>query len=463
MKKIKIGLKEKIHFIGIGGIGMSGLAQVMQRMGFNIQGSDLSNNKNVERCKKIKIKVFSKHAKKNLKDVTIIVKSSAIKNSNPEIIAAKKRKIKIFKRAEMLGHVVSLKKNIVVTGSHGKTTTTSLIAKILSEAKLDPTIVNGGVVNSLGGNAKLGKGDWSVLEADESDGSFLNLPINFSVVTNVDQEHLDYYKNFNNLKKSFENFINKTPPFGKSFICIDDNEIKKIILKSKNKNFLTYGFSKNSNYQIYNTFYKKNYSIFDLKISNPLFKKKTIKRIKVNLIGSYNILNSVAAIALCSYIGVDLKIIKKSLREFAGIQRRMTKVSNINGNDFFDDYAHHPTEINSVLESLKKANPDKKIISIFQPHRYSRLKLLKKEFSHSFKFSEKLLLCPVYSAGEKINKSYNQEKFAKLIAKNSNVQVVIIKEQADLNKYFKKNLLNNELIIGMGAGSITKWMREITV
>ena len=463
MKKIKIGLKEKIHFIGIGGIGMSGLAQVMQRMGFNIQGSDLSNNKNVERCKKIKIKVFSKHAKKNLKDVTIIVKSSAIKNSNPEIIAAKKRKIKIFKRAEMLGHVVSLKKNIVVTGSHGKTTTTSLIAKILSEAKLDPTIVNGGVVNSLGGNAKLGKGDWSVLEADESDGSFLNLPINFSVVTNVDQEHLDYYKNFNNLKKSFENFINKTPPFGKSFICIDDNEIKKIILKSKNKNFLTYGFNKNSNYQIYNTFYKKNYSIFDLKISNPLFKKKTIKRIKVNLIGSYNILNSVAAIALCSYIGVDLKIIKKSLREFAGIQRRMTKVSNINGNDFFDDYAHHPTEINSVLESLKKANPDKKIISIFQPHRYSRLKLLKKEFSHSFKFSEKLLLCPVYSAGEKINKSYNQEEFAKLIAKNSNIQVVIIKEQADLNKYFKKNLLNNELIIGMGAGSITKWMREITV
>jgi len=463
MKKIRIDSKEKIHFIGIGGIGMSGLAQVMQRMGFDVQGSDLSNNKNVEKCKEINIKVFSRHNKENLKDATIVVRSSAIKNNNPEIVAARKRKIKIFKRAEMLGHVVSLKKNIVVTGSHGKTTTTSLIAKILSEGKLDPTIVNGGIVNSLGGNAKLGKGDWSVLEADESDGSFLSLPINYSVVTNVDREHLDFYKNFNNLKKAFGNFINRTPTFGKSFVCTDDQELRKIASKLKNRNFLTYGFNKKANYQIFNTVYKKNYSVFDLRILVPLFKKKTIRGIKVNLIGSHNILNSVAAIALCSYIGVDLKIIKKSLKEFAGIQRRMTKVLKFNGNDFFDDYAHHPTEIKSVLESLKKANPKRKIISVFQPHRYSRVKLLKKEFSFSFQSSEKLLLCPVYSAGEKINKNYNQEEFAKLIAKNSDIQVILIKDQEDLNKFFKKNLLEDELIIGMGAGSITKWMREIVL
>ncbi len=461
MRKIKVGPKEKIHFIGIGGIGMSGLAQVMQRMGFDVQGSDLSQNKNVERCKKIKIKVFSGHKKENIKDANIIVRSSAIKNNNPEIIAAKKRKLKVFKRAEMLGHVVSLKKNIVITGSHGKTTTTSLIANILSEAKLDPTIVNGGVVNSLGGNAKLGKGDWSVLEADESDGSFLNLPINYSVVTNVDREHLDFYKNFNKLKKAFGNFINKTPTFGKSFVCIDDKELNKIVSKLKSRNFLTYGFNKKANYQILNTFYKKNHSIFDLKISTPLFKKKIIKKIKVNLVGSYNILNSVAAIALCSYIGVDLKVIKKSLKEFAGIQRRMTKVLTFKGKDFFDDYAHHPTEIKSVLESLKNINPERKIISIFQPHRYSRVELLKKEFSFAFKPSTKLLLCPVYSAGEKNNKNYNQDNFAKLIAKNSKVQVIMIKDQENLNKFFKKNLFKDELIIGMGAGSITKWMREI--
>ena len=363
----------------------------------------------------------------------------------------------------MLGHVVSLKKNIVITGSHGKTTTTSLIAKILSEAKLDPTIVNGGVINSLGGSAKLGKGDWSVLEADESDGSFLNLPINYSVVTNVDQEHLDFYKSFKNLKKSFENFINKTPAFGKSFVCIDDKELKKIVTKTKNQNFLTYGFNKKANYRIFNTVFKKNYSIFDLRINIPLSKKKIIKKIKVNLIGSYNILNSVAAIALCSYIGINLKTIKKSLREFAGIQRRMTRVLRSNGNDFFDDYAHHPTEIKSVIQSLKKINPKRKIISVFQPHRYSRIKLLEKEFSFSFHSSDKLILCPVYSAGEKINKNYNEVEFAKLIAKNSNTQVILIKGQEELNKFFKKNLLSNELIIGMGAGSITRWMREIII
>ena len=463
MKKISIRNKEIIHFIGIGGIGMSGLAQVMQRMGFNVQGSDLSKSKNVERCKKINIKVFSNHRKENLKDATIVVRSSAIKNNNPEIISAKRRKIKIFKRAEMLGHVVSFKKNIIVTGSHGKTTTTSLIAKILSEAKLDPTIVNGGVVNSLGGNAKLGKGDWSVLEADESDGSFLNLPINYSVVTNIDKEHLDFYKSFKNLKNSFINFINKTPAFGKSFLCSDNKELKSIVSKVNNKNFLTYGFNKNANYRVLNAVYKKNYSIFDLIISTNTSPKRIIRKIKLNLIGSYNILNSVAAIALCSYIGVNLEIIKKSLKEFAGIQRRMTKVLQHKKNDFFDDYAHHPTEIRSVLQSLKKANPKREIISVFQPHRYSRLGFLKKEFSYSFKDSSKLLLCPVYSAGEKINKKYDDEKFAKLIGKNSKVQVILIKDQVELNQFFKKNLVKDELIVGMGAGSITRWMREINL
>ena len=227
MSKIEIELKEKIHFVGIGGIGMSGLAQIMKTMGFKVQGSDLVNSKNVERCKKIGIKVFKQHNKKNIKDATIVVRSSAIKNNNPEIIAAIEKKINILKRAEMLSHVVSLKTNIVITGSHGKTTTTSLISKILSSAKLDPTIINGGVINSFNSSAKLGKGEWAVLEADESDGSFLNFPVNYSVVTNLDKEHLDFYKNFKNLKNSFLKFLNKTPAIGKSFICIDDHELKK--------------------------------------------------------------------------------------------------------------------------------------------------------------------------------------------------------------------------------------------
>ena len=231
MKDIRIGQKEIIHFIGIGGIGMSGLAQVMKTMGFKIQGSDKNKNKSTSDCLKSGIKVFIGHTKKNIKNSTIVVKSSAIKDNNVEIKQAKKNKIPIYSRAEVLANVVSLKKNIIITGSHGKTTTTSLVAKILSDQKLDPTIINGGVINSLKSNAKLGKGDWAILEADESDGSFLKLPINYSIVTNIDFEHIDYYKNYKNLENAFIQFINKTPPIGKSLICIDNKNIKKILTK----------------------------------------------------------------------------------------------------------------------------------------------------------------------------------------------------------------------------------------
>jgi len=463
MTKIDLALQQKVHFIGIGGIGMSGLAQVMKTMGFNVQGSDLVNSKNVERCKKIGIKIFKNHNKKNIKDCTIIVKSSAVKNNNPEIKAAKEKKLNILKRAEMLAHIVSLKTNIVITGSHGKTTTTSLISNILSSAKFDPTIINGGVINSFNSNAKLGKGEWAVLEADESDGSFLNFPINYSVVTNLDKEHLDYYKNFKNLKKSFLKFLSKTPTIGKSFICLDDNEIKKLIPKMKNKNFFTYGFSKNSNFQILNPTYKKEYSLFDLKISVPGSKKETIKKIKLNLIGKYNILNSVAAIALSLHIGVKISIIKNSLKKFTGIQRRLTKVFKVDEKEFYDDYAHHPTEIKSVLNSLKVTSSGRKIISVFQPHRYSRLKLLKREFASSFVDSDTVILCPVYPAGEKIDKRYDKLNFAELISKKSNVQVIIVKDEKDLKNYFIKNLLNNEIIVCMGAGSISKWIRGMNL
>ena len=463
MFRSKIGPRERIHFVGIGGIGMSGLAQVMKDMGFNVQGSDVANNKNVDRCKKIGIKVFTKQRKENIKNSTIIVRSSAIKDNNPEIKSAKNKKLTILKRAEMLANVVSLKKNIVITGSHGKTTSTSLISKILYEAKLDPTIVNGGVINSINNNARFGKGDWAVLEADESDGSFLNLPINYSVITNIDKEHIDYYKNFKNLKKSFLKFINKTPAVGKSFLCIDDKEIKKLIPKIKNKNFLTYGFSKKANFRIFNAIYKKNYSVFDLRICIKGFKNTVIKKIRLNLIGRYNILNSVSAIAVSLHIGIKINIIKNSLKKFTGIQRRLTKVHERNSKEFFDDYAHHPTEIKSVLESIKMTYTNRKIIAVFQPHRYSRLKFLKKDFASSFKNSNLVILCPVYAAGEKIDKNYDQIEFAKLITLNSNVQVILIKDEKDLRKFFIKNLISNELIICMGAGSISKWIREMKI
>ncbi len=459
--KINIANNEVIHFIGIGGIGMSGLAQIMNNMGFTIQGSDLNRNKNTERLIKSGMKVYFGHHQKNLKKVTMIVISSAIKKNNKELKAAKLKKLPVFKRGEMLANIVALKKNIVVTGSHGKTTTTSLVANILVEAGLDPTVINGGVINSLKNNAQLGKGEWAVIESDESDGSFLKLPITYSIVTNIDKEHLDYYGSFERLKKSFRSFIDKTPSFGKSFICIDENNLKSLLSKCKTNNFFTYGFKKKSNYQITNVKREINYSIFDLRLKFTGNKIYKIKNIKVNLIGDHNISNATAAIAITLNLGIQISKIKQALKKFLGIQRRFTKVFSIKKREFYDDYAHHPTEIRAVIKGAREVNKDRKIICVFQPHRYSRVKFLKNEFALSFRSSDAVVLCPIYSAGEKIKHNFNQNSFSQLISKKSKTQVINIKDQKELKNYFKKNLLDNEMVICMGAGSISNWIKEI--
>mgnify|MGYP001310004133 FL=1 len=461
MKKINLGRKEIIHFVGIGGIGMSGLAQIMKNMGFRIQGSDQNKNKNTISCTKLGIKVFLGHSNNNVKNSTILVKSSAIKNNNSEIKYAREKKIPIYSRAEILADVVSLKKNIIISGSHGKTTTTSLVSKILSDQKLDPTIINGGVINSFNSNAKLGKGEWAILEADESDGSFLKLPINYSVITNIDYEHIDYYGNFKNLENSFIKFIEKTPPTGKSIVCIDNKNVKKILKKIKNKNILTYGESKNAHYLISNIKYKMDYTVFDLRYKNAEKKIFNLKNVQLKLLGKHNVLNSVAAIAVCLNLGVNQNVIKKSLKKFSGVQRRMTKIFKKNRNDFYDDYAHHPTEISSILDGVKNAYEKRKIISVFEPHRFSRVLSLKKEFSRCFSKSNLVLLCPLYAAGEKVNSKFKVIEFAKLISKLSKTQVIIIKNFSELKLYFKNNLNSDEIIIGMGAGQISKHMRNL--
>jgi len=459
--KINIASNEVIHFIGIGGIGMSGLAQIMKNMGFTIQGSDLSKNKNTERLIKSGIKVFLKHDKKNLKNVTMTVISSAIKNNNKELKAARYKNLPVFKRGDMLANIVALKKNIIITGSHGKTTTTSLVGNILLEAGLDPTIINGGIINSFKNNAQLGKSEWAVIESDESDGSFLKLPVTYSIVTNVDKEHLEYYGNFEKLKKSFSKFIDKTPSFGKSFICIDNKNLKSLVKRCKNNNFLTYGFNKNSNYQIENVKKDKNNSIFDLRVKIVDGKNYKIKNLKINLLGDHNISNAAASVAVAINLGIKIKKIKKALRKFLGIERRFTKVFSVGKKDFFDDYAHHPTEIKAVINGAREVYKNRKIICVFQPHRYSRVTALKKEFASSFKSIDKVILCPVYSAGENKKYNFNQDNFSKLISRRSKTQVVNIKDQKDLKNFFSKNLLSDEMIICMGAGSITNWIKEI--
>ena len=463
MKKISLGQKDTIHFVGIGGIGMSGLAIIMKNMGFRIQGSDLNKNKNTINCTKLGIKIFIGHSPTNIKGTTIVVKSTAIKNNNNELKFAKKSKIPIYTRAEILADVVSLKKNIIITGSHGKTTTTSLVAKILLDQKLDPTIINGGVINSFKSNAKLGRGEWAILEADESDGSFLKLPINYSIVTNIDYEHIDYYKTYKNLEESFLAFINKTPPTGKSIICIDNYNIKKIFNKIKNQNVVTYGESKRADYQIKKIKYYFDSTTFDLSFNGKNKKSVNIKKINIRLLGKHNVLNTAAALIVCLNLGVNINLVKKSLKNFSGVQRRMSKLFSINKNDFYDDYAHHPTEISSILEGVHNVNSKRKIISIFEPHRYSRVMSLKNQFSKCFSRSKLVIMCPLYAAGEKKNLKFDPVKFGELIMKNSNTQVIIVKNEIELSKYLRKNLISNEIIIGMGAGLISKWMTGLKI
>ena len=459
--KIELAKTEVIHFVGIGGIGMSGLSLIMKGKGFKVQGSDISSNKNIERLKKEKIKIFIGHKKQNLNNATIIVISSAIKKNNPELIEAKRKGLPIIKRGKMLAHIVSLMKNIVVVGSHGKTTTTSLVTSIFQKTKLDPTIINGGVINSLKNSAKLGRSDWSILEADESDGSFVHIPPTYSIITNIDREHMDFYKSMDDLKNYFIEFIEKVPSFGKSFICLDDKINYELIKKLKNKNFYTYGTNSKSNFLIKNINQKRELTEFDLYISVPNKKKQKIKNIKIPLLGVHNVRNAVAAAAIAITVGISIKNIKNGLLKFKGVQRRFNKIFKFNNVDFFDDYAHHPTEIKMVLDGVHKVYENYDKVCIFQPHRISRLKDLRKDFSYAFKKADTVVLCPVYTAGEKIKLGFNYFQFAKEIIKNSKVKLFLINDNKQLAKFIKKNFYGKKIVIGMGAGTISNWMRKL--
>ena len=459
--KIELAKTELIHFVGIGGIGMSGLSLIMKGMGFRVQGSDLSLNKNIERLKKEKIKIFVGQKKQNLNKATIIVISSAIKKNNPEMIEAKRKNLPIITRGKMLAHIVSLMKNIVVVGSHGKTTTTSLVASIFQKTKLDPTIINGGVINSIKNTAKLGKSDWSILEADESDGSFVHIPPTYSIITNIDREHMDFYKSMDDLKKYFQQFIEKVPSFGKSFICIDDKNNRELLKKLNNQNFYTYGKTLKSNFLIKNIQQNKKYTKFNVLVNVPNKKKLSIKNIKIPLLGIHNVRNSVAALAVALTVGISISNIKKGLLNFKGVQRRFNKIFTYNGIDFYDDYAHHPTEIKVVLDGLKKVFKGYDKVCIFQPHRISRLKDLRKEFSYAFRDADIVILCPIYTAGEKIELGFDYQNFAKEIIKNSKVKLFLINNNLQLAKFIKKNMNGNKIVIGMGAGSISSWMKKL--
>ena len=445
--------KIKIYFVGIGGIGMSGIAELMHEIGYTILGSDKIESENVKRLKKIGINVKIGHDKKNLKKVSAVVFSSAISQKNPEIQEAKKKHIPIVSRADMLSELMKNKRCIAVAGSHGKTTTTSLVGNILESGKLDPTIVNGGIINSLSKNNKFGKGKWMVVEADESDGSFLKLPHEISIITNLDIEHLDYYKSSKKLYSSFQKFIMNLPFYGTSIVNEDDKNLKKIIQKNDTRRIITFSTkNKKSNVFVDKIYFDNQYSYFTLNfnyLDDKCFKSYSYK---LKAIGLHNIYNGTASIIAGHLVGVKNSFIKNALKNYIGVKRRFTHLGKINLADVYDDYAHHPTEISATLSGAKQIN--KNIIVVFQPHRYSRTKVLFNDFIKTLSKINKLYLMDTYSAGEKVLKGYETKNILmKLKKKNRRVEYM---SNENLNSTIYNETKKNSIIIFMGAGSISK-------
>ena len=448
-----INKKDTIHIIGIGGIGMSGIAEIMSEMGFRVQGSDVSRNNNIDRLTRKKIKVFIGHKASNVNKTNIVFFSTAIKDNNIEILTAQKNNIPTLPRFKILSHLMRLKKGIAISGSHGKTTTTTMVSSILMSQNLKPTIINGGIINEIGTNTQLGSGDWMVVEADESDGTFLKLPATISVVTNIDKEHLDFYKNFSDLQKSFKKFINQVPFYGFSVVCNDDLYLRKMMKDITATQIVKYGFSKDSDIRAINIRIKNECVIFDVENNLKKDDKKIIKNYELPMLGSYNILNSLVGIAISLKLKLPQRLTKIALKNFNGVSRRFTKIGSFKNNIFIDDYAHHPTEIENVLSAAKQSKLSNNVIAVFQPHRYSRVESLQNDFSKCFKKADIVLVMDVYAAGEKNVNSFKIEKLIKLIKKNSNVITYYLNSLDLLFSFLNKDKKN--LVIFMGAGDIS--------
>ena len=445
-----------IHFIGIGGIGMSGIAEILFQSGYHVQGSDLKQSNNTNRLEKLGIKVYIGQKKSNIIDAKIIVISTAISEKNEEFIAAKKMFLPIVHRSEMLGELMRLKQSIAIAGTHGKTTTTSLIAKMIEENGMDPTIINGGIISSLHSNARLGNGEWMVVEADESDGSFSKLNPTAAIITNIDLEHLDYHKNEDNLENAFYNFVSSIPFYGFVCLCIDNPRTQRLISKLENKKVITYGMSANADIRATNIYYKNNKMNFSLNIKNNKEFEENVYKIEFSMIGMHNIQNALATIATGIELKIPLTKIKNTLKNFTGVERRFQKVGNFKNTTIIDDYGHHPVEINSALSAARFLAPESKIIAIFQPHRYSRLKDLFDDFCSCFNKADHVFLLDVYAAGEKSIKKFESINLEKGLADYGHKNVLYIQNQNLLAKNLLKLIQPNDLIICLGAGSITK-------
>jgi UDP-N-acetylmuramate--alanine ligase len=446
-----------IHFIGIGGIGMSGIAEVMATLNYKVQGTDISDNYNVARLRKHGIDVHIGHDAKHLGSAQVVVISSAVKPDNPELVEARTRYLPVVRRAEMLAELMRFKSCVAVGGTHGKTTTTSIVASLLDAGSLDPTVINGGIINAYGTNARLGKGDWMVVESDESDGTFVKLPADVVIVTNIDPEHLDHYGTFDKAKEAFMSFVENIPFYGFAVMCIDHPVVQELIGKIKDRRVITYGRSPQADYRVRDVRYEDGATRFNILVTDRVTgKTQEISDLALKMPGDHNALNSTAAIAVARELGMSDEKIRKGLAAFEGVKRRFTRTGEHNGVTVFDDYGHHPVEIAAVLDAARKVTKGK-VVAVVQPHRYTRLSSLFNEFCGCFNDADSVIVTPVYAAGEAVIEGATHNNLAEGLHDRGHRSVHKIDDPKQLAGTVKKLVTPGDIVVCLGAGTISQW------
>ena len=445
-----------IHFVGIGGIGMSGIAEVMHILGYRVQGSDVADNYVVEGLKKLGINISIGHRAENLGDAAVVVTSTAIKKDNPEVEAAYTRRIPVVRRAEMLAELMRLKSTVAVAGTHGKTTTTSMIAALLDAGGIDPTVINGGIINAYGSNARLGSSDWMVVEADESDGSFLRLDGTIAVVTNIDPEHLDHYGAFENVKDAYVEFVENVPFYGAAMLCVDHPEVQSIIPRLRDRRVVTYGFAALADIRGENVVPIPGGNRFDVSIRDRLGEIRMINGVELPMPGRHNVQNALAAIGVAAELGISDECILHGFEKFTGVKRRFTKVGEVEGVTIIDDYGHHPVEIKAVLSAAREG-AEGRVIAIVQPHRFTRLNDLMEEFQGAFNDADIVMVAPVYSAGEEPIDGVDNAALAEGLKQRGHRAVCTVNDAADTARRLRDIAARGDIVICLGAGDITKW------
>ncbi|HTR12820.1 MAG TPA: UDP-N-acetylmuramate--L-alanine ligase [Roseiarcus sp.] len=446
-----------IHFVGIGGIGMSGIAEVLINLGHAVQGSDASDNANVKRLRGLGATVFVGHDAKNLGAAAVVVVSSAIKRDNPELVAARARRIPVVRRAEMLAELMRLKKCVAIAGTHGKTTTTSLVATLLDAAGLDPTVINGGIINAYGTNARLGAGEWMVVEADESDGTFLKLPADIAIVTNVDPEHLDHFGTFDAIKDAFLSLIANLPFYGFAVMCLDHPTVQELVGRIEDRRVLTYGENPQSDIRLLDVDLKGGVTRFSVLIRERLTGRATyIDELALPMPGAHNALNATAAIAVAHELGAPVEVIRKAIQGFGGVRRRFTRTGTWNDVAIIDDYGHHPVEIAAVLRAARAATSGK-VITVVQPHRYTRLASLFDAFATCFNDADSVIVADVYPAGEAPIEGADKNALVSAIAAHGHRHALALPAPEKLAPMVRSLAAPGDYVVCLGAGTITQW------